>query len=1262
MLTHSKLCPHPRTAAFTTGLLVIAATFTTTGTAQTPEPSLRMLVWARSSEEDATLDRALEAFRQTGGVRVELTRVTPSLEEAERAKRDALDALDRALGAERRERVRDALTQPSGPPAEYEALLLASLQSREPADLFLVTAELLPRLIATRRLVSLDELLAQHPDAFRDLAPRGLFPFRISGQLYAVPFSADETGASVAFAIARTANTPLAFNLLSFLYTHAARQPAAPGVTGQPDDTSRQGFGRTRYPTATEAPAELWQLGGNARLDNRARDRQILVARGDTATWRDAAAEDYTLTFRCRLGRGRALVNLQSSGGAGRAQAYQLSIERARIALVRLQEGPELPLAATRVQIDPDRWFDVAVYKTGAATRVSLDNETVLEIRDEVPLPPGELTFSTGSDSQEVAYAEVGLTPWSRDQASELAELLERTEPPSPPAAALPEFPGARLPGNAVPLSIKPYKHPANSPLPAYPIRLGEVPPNYVHSWVIDTKGFTRFNFYSLETADIELGKGDRVTFFSEASLSSDPPVPLAVIEATSTADQMHVDITSVASLPGSTTRRLFLQLETSDVAANRRFELRALVNLDPNDGDEEILVLDDDLSYQHGTIALGNDIYGQPWAIPAPWYVGVHTNYNNYPIPKADDGWHLIGRNLTDPTPHFYFLAYYNEQRSLLRLFLLNLDMPMNVSGGTVTLSLLRLEQQTVPATGETYLAPVPLQGALFPLHPNPNRWSQVTVPLVDWKMGSWACIEVPMLYPMAQNVPIDPHQPAPQPSHYYRSLYEEPLQKGYRNIQLRIDIDTYDYATLDATLEGKAVGEAIQKLTSSGGFSLIDFAKQAASAGGDIYSGAKKVYNAVTDYFDALKKAKPGDSALKTLGNIVSMGVGVFSGGFSAAGAAFSFITSLFGGNAAQPLQLSIELDIMGSVTGSFKCQHTWGSSSRFYLPGRFSVAEAGLQKAPLDDDAALAAIVPRHDRILGLFGYRYNPGLLTVRVLRWNSKEPPKYVFPATQNPDPNVLLSGGFHPQYGFRDWYKYAAPSLDRALPVIYNPYAEIVPLTPSVVQTGSYEDPLRTQGWFLFAPAHWFTRYRWYFDVAWANHVSPLPGDASFPHNVAGLVTDTVNRMFLKVYTGRVIFPPVSTIWDYSGDFPDGMLLQVEPNAGYVPRTYKQFVEIKDLPVRHWYECTLDNLKDGKAAAFDAADPFPVQDVLYCWEVHYYYYGRSRQKADGSVPRFAGNFHFRSPLTLDLWVCEFDGLGGALPVQHYAVKSRLLVQ
>lgn len=1011
--------------------------------------------------------------------------------------------------------------------------------------------------------------------------------------------------------------------------------------------------------TGLPAVRRAWHLAGGARLVGDA-VREVEVPPGAEAAWNTAPVSSGSLAFRVR---GAAQVLLGSVEESGRGRNLVLSIAPQGLSL-RLGGGADaVAVGEASLELAPTAWHDVSVHADRMWVQVDVGYGPALTTELPGPLVLGSLAFRATDSPAHVA--DVQLTPWPSSRTQGLRDLLRQREPTGggPPAAPSGNLVPATGPRD-VPLRIARYRYGAAFPRVPARIDPGVLPPNFVHTWVLDVRGIDVLEIPTKGLAEILLGPDDRVTLYDLAGLAKQPPAPLGpVVTRTSRAEDLRLDLgkTVPMTVKGISVRRIFLVLETSAAEAPRRFRLDGFRNGADNDGDEEVLLLGDDLDAGGNVLWAGRTPTGTPKDIPSPFKPGTHTGFNSYAPLGAEDGWYLLGRNVTDPSTRFFALVYYNERLAVLRLLLYNLDMPLAVSGSTVTISLRGFSPSS--AAGSTHLVAEPLQGAFFPLHPNPKRWSTVTVPLVGWHLNSWTCLEVPVAYPMGSNLAVDAARAAPQPPSWYRSLYEEPFAAGRRGVFLEFVIDSYDTGTLSGEWHGKAVGNAVQKAGagSPGGPGLIDLAKAAAKAGGDIFSGARSIYDGIKGYRDQVKKdGSVGGDVLKQLGSVLSLGSSVFSGGFGIAGAAYEFINGLFGSK-VPPLELALELELAGSLSGSVKIEHTQGPVWRCYLPGRFPMDEAYRLGLHADDPDVLAAAVPAYDRTVGLFGYRYNPGELRFRVFRGDGDaagDPaPSFVFPASEAPDPA-------------KGWLEesQSRPVLDRFLPVIFNPYAEIVPATPTIVGSQVHEEkPADWQA--QFAPAAWWKRTRWLVDDSWQTHVVPEPGDATFPRQTTLHALDTV-QMWVEVRLAdpyRLTLPPTSSVYQYSLDFPGGLAIQVTPRAGYAPTTYRGFqaAEARDFAGAPWYAGWVRNEDPGGAdpslpRAFEAGSPHPLADVVFHWAHRYFWYGRSRQAADGSVPRFAGKAHFRSPVTLEVRRAVGAAVPGAKPPVLHLAPSGLL--
>ena len=126
--------------------------------------------------------------------------------------------------------------------------------------------------------------------------------------------------------------------------------------------------------------------------------------------------------------------------------------------------------------------------------------------------------------------------------------------------------------------------------------------------------------------------------------------------------------------------------------------------------------------------------------------------------------------------------------------------------TGYSVRLSLVGLFKVPAPGYNDKWLDQFQeLKGAIFPLHPNPERWSDCVIVLPGemstdsnfpkWSYNSWISVEVPMLMPMAETIPASQPGPyqyrkSPTGNPYYRSVYDEKFMQNLKNILFKIEV----------------------------------------------------------------------------------------------------------------------------------------------------------------------------------------------------------------------------------------------------------------------------------------------------------------------------------------------------------------------------------------------------------------------------------------------------------------------------------------
>ncbi len=132
---------------------------------------------------------------------------------------------------------------------------------------------------------------------------------------------------------------------------------------------------------------------------------------------------------------------------------------------------------------------------------------------------------------------------------------------------------------------------------------------------------------------------------------------------------------------------------------------------------------------------------------------------------------------------------------------------------------------------------------------------------------------------------------------------------------------------------------------------------------------------------------------------------------------------------------------------------------------------------------------------------------------------------------------------------------------------------------------------------------------------------------------------------------------------DYDSMFErEGIWFDVEPK--YVPQTLENWEEVDNIDLHTWqhyrftqgaefwgHSFTLDDLPD---------NPFPITDIIYCWDVPYYYYGLTRPKIKGKTPVYFYVTTMKSPITINVSRIVIDGKNMNLRFTDRAMKSKIL--
>ncbi len=668
---------------------------------------------------------------------------------------------------------------------------------------------------------------------------------------------------------------------------------------------------RERFESATLAG---WWFEGGARVVPRGDGLPGLRISGPgEAIWRQAVVEHFTLTLRLLPERLSFIVAIRRSGEYPQLDEYRLRFDRRRCELVRVEGEEQRSLATTEFHLECDEWYDVAIHTLGEWILVTVDGCLVVSAFDPAPLPPGVLALAN-EEGAEVVVADLALASWATVHVEAIAEGGSELASAVPPHAAEP--PSLEPMKQIVPLTVTSLDGTRRGT-----INPGPVPPSYVHAWALDLASLDTFRLHFDSGADVSLdfASGDRLTVLdSEGN-------PLAVLASLTEVQNTVITAPGTACDQGQTHRRVYLQLETSVKEAKRRLSLGHLHNEKTSTGAEQARLLANDIDLTGPYCAATIDAYGKTLRLAAPWKP-FPLKGPTWPFPTGSDGWFLVGRYLSDTASQsgnsggFFTLTYYNERKSLLRLYLYNHGMP-DASLYSVTLRLCGRASAGGAEFTDQY---VPLEGAFFPVDPDPGKWSSVTVPIPMWSPGTWAFVEVPLLYPMAKTLPGFQARPVPgKPASHYHSVYEDTLKKGMRNALLKIEIESYLEGAIGADLIGTAAGSAIQTLNAGGGADALNITSgvwNAINTGKDWYDKAEQYHSKAADYLGDLKKkggSALGDPSMIVLSGLVSLGATAWCGPLAVAGAAFSMLTTWLAGSKTQALQLSIELGLRGELT---------------------------------------------------------------------------------------------------------------------------------------------------------------------------------------------------------------------------------------------------------------------------------------------------------------------------------------------------------
>ena len=639
--------------------------------------------------------------------------------------------------------------------------------------------------------------------------------------------------------------------------------------------------------------------------------------------------------------------------------------------------------------------------------------------------------------------------------------------------------------------------------------------------------------------------------------------------------------------------RQVYLILETNKNILDRCFNLSYLLTKElPPDTACATLVADD-IDYQTNEVFVdARDENNNPVDLWPPWCSLAPTSGTTpegapiaFPKPDPSDGWYLLTKNVTDSSRGFYTLLYYNEYEAKLRAYLYNISITSDATRFLVSFSLLAKNNGQYEY----------LTGAVFDIDPNANNWGSGVGVLPQWFPHTWGMVELPILYPMCANLPLEN---ASADASRFASLYEDRMAPDARNVLLQIKIAPYQESKLRADLVGKAVGEAIQQLGPTDTLAIVK----------SVFSGlkdGKDWYKAADGFADAMKKAAKdhGDewgATTAELANAAKIYGSTLSGPLAAVGAALSIAGSLL--ITQTPLQMAIDLALSGQLTGDTISElqfSTWDC----YLPGRFSIDEAfAVDRFPKGFRSYIDSKLPRYDRTIGLFGYASHPRdnkICLYRLDRLDFREDLGCNF---WIPRPVIMPC-----DYQEKPWDRYYIIPL----PVIRNPFAKIEPF-PSDPNGNSESEGTASQAY-----------CKAFFEETVSDLYHGWPNTSHDPSRGFELnVKEALQPGFYQTFTPNPGVRVTSTVWraqeHWSGDWPG------------------QYTALEDT-----LYCVIASIGKNRSADkwavhnFDASNLSPLRDVVYYWNIQYKTFER-----DGT-PRAITSVKLRAPVSVEILRCQY---------------------
>lgn len=797
------------------------------------------------------------------------------------------------------------------------------------------------------------------------------------------------------------------------------------------------------------------------------------------------------------------------------------------------------------------------------------------------------------------------------------------------------------------------------------------------------------------------------------------------------------------------------------------------------------------------------------PIAAPWAGAESVHTYKDSFdppaepgdPVPGP--GWYLLGKHIAEYPENytgFFSLAYYNEEQSKLRLYLWNHSLPDATAYWVSVGMQRRIKNSFEKVEGALFkLDPRPTHWSsadvIIPAWPV-TKWAFVEIPMLLYPMAL-RLIDAPfapekepaecrtftnkevqneieamgvatedaeklintmqhcpenvrltalVMFMLANGLLLDwellarlmqLHKPE-----CYHSVYEERFEPeaSLCNFRITIEVKPVDQGSADLEFIGTGKGEAVQ-IGFDEALDLAELAADALEKGGDWYEKGEKVHDKILELIKEKKDEGASESSLKTLIALAGMGSSGWGAILASIGAWVEILKQVYG-DQDEALRMAVELAIWGEVKGVITTEKQ-PRPHYIYLPGRFSFNAAFLHGQ--NHSREFDNVLPRYDRTLGLFGFRYDPTTVALPMAQhW-------YVHSTSPWVDcifPCLPYTGDEPHDSAKNPMQQYLTRHISRWLPVIFNPYAEIEPVRPHLVAPDdslaqavssfsfSFEsfrpvpgkDPLAPEFAYpsikdekLFDHEHWFD---WIQDMSAWRHITKDPKDQNFPaekvHGVGSRMyvlcnspvkTAKLNYSVFHISPLTGIGSELSPRWvglDWGVPSPEerdvrnGVWLEVAPvhfqsgptyfanvapfvgrvvtelhdNQYYEfaeqtqisPGTYQAFSDIANVAVHHGWRFRFYGQvpNDGFSWNFDdETQPFPLQDILFHWDIRYFYYGRTR-KAGNQVKLAEYTASFQIPVSISVlkfkstWNTEKHELESEKKWQWAVYKSQML--